>query len=143
MQVLFTTSNGDLIAASDSADMEDTGADDTETDSGALARPGERITYLYRVEKGLWLNSHAAMCAEIFGLPRSIVQRARYVSFLLSTHELGQLLDEDMDEEERDELREAEDVCKRFLAWDLQTEGETSEDVKEKLGEVLGRMGEE
>ena len=61
MQVLFTTSSGDLIKASDSVDWEDPvlGGDGngnrtgtgrgTEMDSGeALVRPGERITYLYR-----------------------------------------------------------------------------------------------
>lgn len=48
-----------------------------------------------------------------------------------------------MDEEEGDELREAEEVCKRFLAWDLQTGPETREDVREKLGQVLGRVSEE
>ena len=61
MQVLFTTSSGDLIKAIDSVDWEDPvlllGGDGdgtgtgrgTEMDSGeALVRPGERITYLYR-----------------------------------------------------------------------------------------------
>ncbi|CAL1712854.1 unnamed protein product [Somion occarium] len=147
MQVLFTTSKGELLGASDtgtlSAFEEDTTADHTEAEGGSMIRPGEGITYLYRVEKGLWLNSHAAMCAEIFGLPRSVVQRARYVSFLLSTRELGQLLDEDMNEGERTELAQAEEVCKRFLAWDLQTEMEGEEDVNEKLAAVLGRAPDE
>ncbi|KAI0076331.1 hypothetical protein K474DRAFT_1708271 [Panus rudis PR-1116 ss-1] len=143
MQVMFTNSKGELLGASDEVgrykpeDEEEqaTGGEDGES----MVKPGERITYLYRVEKGLWLNSHAAVCAEIFGLPRSVTQRATYVSFLLSSHELGQLLDEEMNEDERAELAEAEEVCKQFLAWDLQTEPEVDEDVKEKLGEILGR----
>ncbi|KAL1744418.1 DNA mismatch repair protein MutS [Schizophyllum fasciatum] len=134
---------------------------------------GERITYLYRVAEGLSLNSHAAQCAEIFGLPAEICARAQYVRCgvgltagslglsrllsalelrremlralshfyltgrLLSTHELGQLLDEDMTAGEREELEEAEAVCRRFLAWDLREDD--GEDVKSKLARVLGR----
>ena len=58
-------------------------------------------------------------------------------SYLLTQHELGQLLDEDMDEAERDELREAEEVCKRFLGWDLSSACGGDDDVKGRLGRVL------
>ncbi|KAL1760365.1 DNA mismatch repair protein MutS [Schizophyllum commune] len=102
---------------------------------------GEKITYLYRVAEGLSLNSHAAQCAEIFGLPAEICARAQYVSRLISTHELGQLLDEEMSEKERDELEEAEAVCRRFLAWNLGDDDGT--EVKVKLAKVLGREEEE
>ncbi|KAI4527251.1 hypothetical protein K525DRAFT_285435 [Schizophyllum commune Loenen D] len=155
---------------------------------------GEKITYLYRVAEGLSLNSHAAQCAEIFGLPAEICARAQYVrcgsallpsvlalvlslalrirtsilistkpainacavrnpfvyrpsatlpviTRLISTHELGQLLDEEMSEKERDELEEAEAVCRRFLAWNLGDDDGT--EVKGKLAKVLGREEEE
>ncbi|KAI5896843.1 uncharacterized protein SCHCODRAFT_02725125 [Schizophyllum commune H4-8] len=163
---------------------------------------GEKITYLYRVAEGLSLNSHAAQCAEIFGLPAEICARAQYVrcgvaprvrgfrcsvpwpscssaptvvagylslmpalygvsstaapqlrylqlfadddpssSRLISTHELGQLLDEEMSEKERDELEEAEAVCRRFLAWNLGEDDGT--EVKAKLAKVLGREEQE
>ncbi|KAL1682284.1 DNA mismatch repair protein MutS [Schizophyllum commune] len=116
---------------------------------------GEKITYLYRVAEGLSLNSHAAQCAEIFGLPAEICARAQYVRYgtvdltwrfffllrLISTHELGQLLDEEMSEKERDELEEAEAVCRRFLAWNLGDDDGT--EVKVKLAKVLGREEEE
>ncbi|KAL1699469.1 DNA mismatch repair protein MutS [Schizophyllum commune] len=128
---------------------------------------GEKITYLYRVAEGLSLNSHAAQCAEIFGLPAEICARAQYdlkstalalasrdfgcvgrhrclsrfpaacLARLISTHELGQLLDEEMSEKERDELEEAEAVCRRFLAWNLGDDDGT--EVKGKLAKVLGR----
>ncbi|KAL1736511.1 DNA mismatch repair protein MutS [Schizophyllum commune] len=101
---------------------------------------GEKITYLYRVAEGLSLNSHAAQCAEIFGLPAEICARAQYVSRLISTHELGQLLDEEMSEKERDELEEAEAVCRRFLAWNLGDDDGT--EVKSKLAKVLGKEEE-
>jgi len=66
------------------------------------------------------------------------------VSYLLSTHELGQLLDEGMSEAERLDLAEAEVVCRRFLQWDLKAEAEKEDGrVKMKLGDVLGRDPDE
>jgi DNA mismatch repair protein MSH5 len=60
-------------------------------------------------------------------------------SHLLSTHELGQLLDEEMTEAETDDLKEAEIVCRKFLAWDLDQTEKENVVVKGKLAEVLGR----
>ncbi|THH28695.1 hypothetical protein EUX98_g5476 [Antrodiella citrinella] len=142
MQVLLTSSKGELIAASES--RPGTVAYDSQNDvdddqSEVHVRPNERITYLYRVQNGLWLNSHAALCAEIFGIPRAVVRRAVYVSQLLSQHEIGQLLDEEMDTQERAELAEAEDVCRKFLAWDLSGDADGDVEVKAKLREILGK----
>ena len=75
-----------------------------------------------------------------------MVERAQYVSQLLVTHELDQLLDEGMSEVERLDLAEAEKVCRRFLRWDLKADSEVEgEDgwVKVKLGHVLGRDSDE
>ncbi|KAH8104687.1 DNA mismatch repair protein MutS [Cristinia sonorae] len=144
MQVLLTSSKGELMAASESRpgavayDFQNSLEDDDQSE--VHIAPNERITYLYRVQKGLWLNSHAALCAEIFGIPRAVVRRATYVSHLLSRHEIGQLLDEEMDEAERAELGQAEDVCRRFLAWDLTRKGDDEVDVKTRLADILGRM---
>lgn len=62
-------------------------------------------------------------------------------SKLLSMHELGELLDEEMSEAERKELEEAEEVCRRFLAWNLAETGwkDEGKDVRQMLAEVLGR----
>jgi hypothetical protein len=58
-------------------------------------------------------------------------------SHLLSIHELGQLLDEEMTDAETDDLKEAETVCRRFMAWNLEgTEGYT----KGKLTDVLSSV---
>ena len=46
-----------------------------------------------------------------------------------------------MSEKERDELEEAEAVCRRFLAWNLGDDDGT--EVKVKLAKVLGREEEE
>ncbi|KAJ8080498.1 hypothetical protein PM082_017331 [Marasmius tenuissimus] len=100
-------------------------------------RPGEGITFLYRAAEGLSLESHAAKCAEICGVPTRIVTRAQHVSNMLSRHEITQLLDEGMTEKERLDLENAEHVCRQFLAWNIQDDD--GEDVKGKLARVLGR----
>ncbi|KAI6147241.1 muts domain V-domain-containing protein [Pisolithus tinctorius] len=119
MQVLFTASNGDLLST-DGLTNPDVVVD-SETHSRASV-PGERITYLYRVAPGLSYGSHATQCAAMYGLPYRIVARARYVSELLATYELGKLLEEQMSEEELLDLQEAEKVARRFLEWDLTSE---------------------
>ena len=58
-------------------------------------------------------------------------------SELISSHELGQLLDEEMTDQEKRDLEESEEICRRFLQWDLRAD--MGIDVKEKLREVLGR----
>ncbi|KIL63255.1 hypothetical protein M378DRAFT_187097 [Amanita muscaria Koide BX008] len=95
------------------------------------------------VAEGLSLESHAAKCAEIFGIPSRVVQRAQYVSQLISVHDLGRLHDEEMSEEEKTDLGDAEAVCRRFLAWDLEEKDGLGEGgVKAKLAEVLGRSSQ-
>ncbi|KAI5123127.1 hypothetical protein M0805_001482 [Coniferiporia weirii] len=108
---------------------------------------GETITYLYRVAPGLSLDSHAARCAQRFGLPHKIVRRAQYVSSLLSTHNLTRLLDEAITPEEAEELAQAEEICRRFMVWDISVAdfgsdvgmGMGAVGVKAKLAEILGR----
>ncbi|CCM03560.1 uncharacterized protein FIBRA_05696 [Fibroporia radiculosa] len=145
MQIMLTTSRGHLVTASglsadeDPSDTDD-GSDSVQAGSRRIA-PGERITYLYRVANGLSLNSHAALCAEVSGIPRRVTKRAQYVSNLLSSHELGRLLDEDMTEDEQKDLENAEDVCRQFLAWDLTMDRDHYDgigDVKRMLADVLG-----
>ncbi|KAI0770485.1 DNA mismatch repair protein MutS [Fomes fomentarius] len=114
---------------------------DDDEDNSIVVASGDRITYLYKVAGGYSLHSHAIQCAELFGLPKRVTSRAQYVSELLVRNEVCQLLDEDMTDEERNELEEAEEVCRRFLAWDL-TPGRDSTSqpsVREGLTEILGR----
>ncbi|KIY71247.1 hypothetical protein CYLTODRAFT_346399 [Cylindrobasidium torrendii FP15055 ss-10] len=132
MQVMFTAMDGAILES----DFSDAGSGSTRA-----VNPNEKITYLYRVAEGLSLMSHAAKCAEIFGVPTATVQRAQYVSNMISNHEIGTLLDEDMDEAERQDLADAEAVCRRFISWDFENEDDR---VKERLAAVLGkRIGEE
>lgn len=144
MQIMFTASDGSLLQehGSDSSADTDVNVDiDATEDHGGVRRvgAGEKITYLYRVAEGLSLDSHAAKCAEIFGVPSRLMRRAQYVSHLLSTHELGRLLDEGMTEKECLDLEAAEAVCRRFLAWDLDA-SEQEADAKTLLAKSLGQF---
>lgn len=95
MQVLFTSSSGELVSVEEFA-TSDTHADNGETSCPPLL--GEKITYLYRckytgrlfgaftdvngsVAPGLAYTSNAAHCAAMFGLPGRTVARAQYVRY--------------------------------------------------------------
>ncbi|EFI27156.1 DNA mismatch repair protein Msh5 [Coprinopsis cinerea okayama7 len=92
------------------------------------------------VARGLSADSHAAQCAAMFGIPARIVSRAQHVSNLISQHEIVQLLDEEITEKEKEDLLDAEAVCKRFLEWDL--DDHEGVDVKARLRWVLGMVEE-
>ncbi|KAJ7016657.1 DNA mismatch repair protein MutS [Mycena alexandri] len=144
MQVMFTSSTGQLLDSNSPHHLVKptlNSASTTCQDAALGVKKGEKITYLYRVAEGLTLDSHAAKCAEIFGVPSRIVQRAQHVSHLISTHELGKLLDEEMTDKEREDLADAEAVCRKFLQWDL--EGDGGGNVKGRLADVLGRKDDE
>lgn len=137
MQVLFTSSKGNLNPddMSISGDSDSTNHERVEPTS--VVAPGEKITYLYRISSGLSRNSHAAQCATMFGLPSRIAQRAQYVSKLLSDHELGQLLEEKMTTEEQEHIQAAGIAAYKFLAMDL-TNDSHEKDIKPRLAEALG-----
>ena len=59
-------------------------------------------------------------------------------SALFAAHELEKLLDEDMTEEEARELEEAEEIGRKFLAWNLDDGTVTDRPPKEVVAEVLG-----
>ncbi|KAF9533174.1 DNA mismatch repair protein MutS [Crepidotus variabilis] len=147
MQVMFTSRTGQAIEStsgdnSTGASCSEDTFDSVQDGSMSIAyRSAEKITYLYRVAEGLSLDSHAAKCAELFGIPSKVVKRAQYISKLVSSHELGKLLDEEMLDTERQELEEAESVCRRFLAWKIKQNDDEdlgTGEVKRKLAEILG-----
>lgn len=123
MEIMFATPTGEII-------------DDAST---TTITKGENITYLYRAVNGLSLESHAARCAQLFGVPPHVVQRAQYVTELLSVHELPKLLDEAISEEEQLDMDLASAVCQRFLEWDLETQEASFGEVRARLAQVLGR----
>jgi len=122
MEIMFVTPTGEII-----------------DDASTTITKGENITYLYRAVNGLSLESHAARCAQLFGVPAHVVQRAQYVTELLSVHELPKLLDEAISEEEQLDMDLASAVCQRFLEWDLETQEASFGEVRAKLAQVLGR----
>ncbi|KAH9983340.1 DNA mismatch repair protein MutS [Russula compacta] len=122
MEVIFATRSGEII-----------------DDASSTVTKGESITYLYRAVNGLSLESHAARCAQLFGVPAHVVQRAQYVTELLSAHELPKLLDEAISEEEQLEMDLASVVCQRFLEWDLGSQEGSMGEVRARLAQVLGR----
>ncbi|KAJ1306187.1 hypothetical protein OPQ81_010896 [Rhizoctonia solani] len=94
------------------------------------------ITYLYKVAPGLCLDSYAAQCATMYGINKSVVERARFVSTILSHNEIGVLLDEDMPQEQKEELEVRAAICQRFIAWKMSVDDDVG--VKDRLREVLG-----
>ena len=65
------------------------------------------------------------------------------LSTLFATHELEKLLDEDMTEEEARELEEAEEIGRKFLAWNLGDEKVMDRPLKESLAEILSTKNED
>jgi len=61
---------------------------------------------------------------------------------MLSSHQILQLLDEEMTEAEQVELEEAQQICSRFLAWDLTAQLQDKVGTKERLAEILGSQSE-
>ncbi|OAX42862.1 hypothetical protein K503DRAFT_274375 [Rhizopogon vinicolor AM-OR11-026] len=141
MQVLFTSSKGNILNPGDTSISGDSGPTKHEkVESTSVVPPGEKITYLYRVSPGLSCNSHAAQCATMFGLPSRTVQRAQYVSKLLNDHELAQLLEEKMTAEEQENIKVAGIAAYKFLAMDLTNDQASPEtDIKSRLAEALDR----
>ncbi|KAF8158872.1 hypothetical protein K438DRAFT_1731886 [Mycena galopus ATCC 62051] len=85
---------------------------------------------------GHWCDRHgcAGQFVHLRELPRVLH------SHLISTHKLGKLLDEETSDKEREDLADAEAVCRRFLQWNL---GDGGGNVKGRLAEVLGRKDDD
>ncbi|MBW0494759.1 hypothetical protein O181_034474 [Austropuccinia psidii MF-1] len=84
-------------------------------------------TYLYKLEPGLVSSSHALGCALLAGVPRHVRLKAERVSYLLSRFEILELLDVQMEEDEREELSKMEEVVRRPSAKAGETTPEKSE----------------
>ncbi|RXK37395.1 hypothetical protein M231_05382 [Tremella mesenterica] len=93
-----------------------------------------KIAYMYKLEPSLADTSNAAECALIHGIPQSVVDRARFVTECLSRFELSKLYEEVVTDEQRDELKDAENLMRRFLSWKIKDD---AIDVMEQLKDVL------
>ncbi|PVF94626.1 hypothetical protein CPB86DRAFT_808461 [Serendipita vermifera] len=124
MAVMITTQYGNVLedstADSSTMDVDRSQSEDLDHERRGI-RPGEDVTYLFKVSNGLCLHSHASKCALTWGIPPRVVQRARHVSELLIRNDIGALLDEQLSEGEKQDLVDAEAICRRFLQWDVST----------------------
>ncbi|KAG8626256.1 hypothetical protein KVT40_005201 [Elsinoe batatas] len=116
----------------------------------ASSLSSEDITYLYALELGRTSSSYGTICARMNGVPSHVV---RYADDLVSASERGEdlvALCAKMGDQEKDELREAEDIARRFLLDEIESrEGDQEGDVigaeneermRAWLGTVLGEV---
>lgn len=89
---------------------------------------------------GLCLKSYAFHCAESFGIPAKIVDRALEVSTAISLYNIHEIMDPEMTEDDEKELLEAEQIVRRLLQMDFDasdaSEGQVSS--MKKLADILG-----
>ena len=73
-----------------------------------------------RLKSGLSLSSYGTNCAALSGIPQEIITRAEQYTLLQSRGEdlVGLIRGETNDEEQRD-LKTAEEIAKRFVAWEF------------------------
>ena len=81
------------------------------------------------------------MPALVAQMPLSLHLECKSATF--AAHELEKLLDEDMTEEEARELEEAEEIGRKFLAWNLDDETALDRPPKEVVAEILGMTNED
>ncbi|EGG05517.1 uncharacterized protein MELLADRAFT_116742 [Melampsora larici-populina 98AG31] len=105
-------------------------------------------TYLYKLSPGLVTLSHALGCAALFGAPIHVRLRAQGVSEALSKHEMLELMDDGMSDDQAQELDRLEGVVRRFLMTDFEKENlederigtEDQDEVMKHLKEVILQM---
>ena len=83
------------------------------------------------------MSSYATKCAAFSGIPREIVARAELYSQLQSRGEdLIGLIRGEHDGEDMKDLKIAEEIAKRFVAWDIDVSGNGR--VRDELARVMG-----
>lgn len=97
------------------------------------------LTCVFRLAPGLCLKSYAFHCAESFGIPQKIVERALEVSTAIATYNIHDIMDPQMTKDDEKELLESEKIVRRLLQteWDAQEGGGQISSMK-KLADILG-----
>ncbi|GAA5900677.1 hypothetical protein JCM5296_006745 [Sporobolomyces johnsonii] len=137
-----TTSTSSGASSVSTQEKEMTMSTTTTGAGGTTLTGGESLTYLYRLAPGLTTSSYAAACASLFGIPASVVSRARDVTHALSTFDMERILRSGggLSEGERKELEEGEAAARGLLEWDLEDDMEGdggAEEVKRRVREML------
>lgn len=94
------------------------------------------VTYLYNVRPGRSTLSYGAQCAAMNGVPEVIVNRASELNERALAGENMVALCSVASAEEADDLRDAEEVCKAFMALDLD-EISKDENLSARIFEML------
>jgi DNA mismatch repair protein MSH5 len=90
-----------------------------------------------RLRPGLSLSSYGTNCAAFSGIPQEIIARADYYTQLQSRGEdLVGIIRGESDQQEMKELKVAEEIAKRFVAWDIDVSGD--QHLRTELARVLG-----
>ncbi|WVF66781.1 hypothetical protein IAT40_001523 [Kwoniella sp. CBS 6097] len=99
-----------------------------------MAQDTKELHFFYKLDPQPCLTSYAAECALHHGVPKDIVDRARFVTECMNKFEFHKLHDASITTEQGKEIDEAEEIAKRFFQWEVDEE---SEDVQEVLREML------
>ena len=100
--------------------------------------PALNLGCLGRLAPGLCLKSYAFICAESYGISPSIVKRAMQVSAALSSFNILEIMDAQMSVEDEKELKESEDIVRRMLQTNWESEaGSSHQTAMSKLAHVL------
>lgn len=100
-------------------------------------RSPDALLSIRRLAPGLCLKSFAYQCAESYGIPDGVVERAMEVSHALSTFNILSLMDRKMSREEETKLKSDEDTVRRLLQtnWDITPAGTTMKQLAKIVGE--------
>ena len=95
----------------------------------------EQVTYLYCLADGPSTSSFGLNCAAMCGIPQPVLDRAaELLQITLSGENLVDALTE-LSEREKEDLREAERVARRFVEWDM--DAESDENLLTKLMSIV------
>jgi DNA mismatch repair ATPase MutS len=90
-----------------------------------------------RLRQGLSLSSYGLNCAAFSGIPQEIISRAElYTQLQSSGEDLVGMIRGESDEKEMRDLKIAEAIAQRFVAWDIALPGDGR--LRSDLVRILG-----
>ncbi|WWC57496.1 uncharacterized protein I303_100028 [Kwoniella dejecticola CBS 10117] len=91
------------------------------------------VYFLYTLDLGPSKGSHAADCALQHGIPKEVVERAKYVTECVSKFDLSKLHDNKLTPAREAELKANEELAKKFLSWTFDGNTQVIRDVIEDM----------